>query len=513
MKRLRARTATLVLALAALAAPPTAAGAEPLPRVRVGVIVDGPWSGNRTLLDATRSELLALTQGEFDVRFPESGYRTGDWTLDAARENLQQLLEDPEIDLVITWGILSSHAACCFGSYPKPVVAPTVVDRLVQRLPYRDGASGVPNLSYVAFPRTLAEELSLFRRVLPFRRVAVLANGELLAGIPDLAFSDVSQAADAGFEIELIPTGSSAEEILEAIPADADAVYVWPQFQLTDEGFARLVDGFAERRLPSFSSLGSEELIAGMLATATEDDLLFRLARRTALNVQRILLGEDAGSLPVSFPGHPPPGDQPRDRPPHRGVADLGLADRGRGPAPRARGAPRAHPRRHHAGGDRHQPRPPGPGASGPRRSPGRRRRPLRAPAPAPGLGHRELDRQRPAPRPPSGPRRSAPPAPGSPWISSSGPTPRARQRGDPAVPPGGPRARARGAAPGHRARRRGGVPQPAARRDPDPGAAQQPAGHPVEPRARRDPPRRRAPRARRRSSAGRARSPPTARA
>ena len=48
----------------------------------------------------------------------------------------------------------------------------------------------------------------------------------------------------------------------------------------------------------------------GMLATNSPDADLGRLARRTALNLQRILLGESAGTLPVlpgkRFSHHPP---------------------------------------------------------------------------------------------------------------------------------------------------------------------------------------------------------------
>lgn len=103
--------ALLILALAAAWLGAASAAAEP-PLVRVGMVVDGPWEGNDAIRDLTRAEVVTLTGGEFDVRFPDALYLVGDWTVATAGANLEKLLADPEVDLVITWGLLSSHAVC-----------------------------------------------------------------------------------------------------------------------------------------------------------------------------------------------------------------------------------------------------------------------------------------------------------------------------------------------------------------------------------------------------------------
>ena len=109
----------LVATLLLLAAGGPLAAADP---VRIGVIVDGPWEGNDRVQALTRREILALTEGEFDVRIEDSV--AGDWTLETAIANLEMMLADPAIDIVITWGVLSSNAVCCLGELAKPVIAP-----------------------------------------------------------------------------------------------------------------------------------------------------------------------------------------------------------------------------------------------------------------------------------------------------------------------------------------------------------------------------------------------------
>jgi outer membrane protein TolC len=275
--------------------------AKELPVVNVGVMVDGPWERNDYMRQLNIDEISTLTAGEFDVRFPDEAYLIGDWTYQTAEANLERLLRDPEVDVILAWGVLSSQAVCCYVDLPKPVVAPVILDPKLQSLPLEDGASGVRNLSYVEIENKVVEELELFRQIVPFKKIYFLSNGNFVSAIPDLAARTFELAAQAGYEVELVPVNDSVEEALAAIPEDAEAVYMWPQFQLSIEQRQRLIDGLEARKLPSFSGLDMGDVEAGVLASATDIEFFQRLVRRVALNVQRILLGENAGRLPVLF--------------------------------------------------------------------------------------------------------------------------------------------------------------------------------------------------------------------
>ena len=319
----KVRKAPLRVTLVGLLFAASVVAAE-LPIVKIGVIVDGPWAGNESFRQLTITEVTAVTEGEFDVRFPDETYLIGDWTLEGAKANLTRLLEDPGVDLVVTWGLLASHAACCYGALPKPVLAPVIIDIRLQGVPYVSGVSGRENFSYVALPDNLANEIPTFLDIVPFEYVAILTNGALVEAIPDLPERTRQGIAGFGVEFEFIPVRDSADEALALIPDEADAVYAWPLFQMQPAEFQRLVDGLNERKLPTFSALGGADLTAGMLASTAAEGFFQRLTRRVALNIQRILLGEDAGSLPVDF--------APRDQL----VINMATA---RGEAPSAEGA------------------------------------------------------------------------------------------------------------------------------------------------------------------------------
>jgi outer membrane protein TolC len=290
----------VTLALCGLLVPALVTRAE-LPVVNIGVVVDGPWRGNLEARQRTIDEVTALTQGEFDVRFPDEAYLIGDWTLASAGANLDRLLGDPEVDLVITWGLLASHAVCSYESLSKPVIAPVIIDTDLQGLPYDNGTSGRTNLNYVTFPDNLTDEILIFLDIVSFEHVAILTNAALVDAIPELPERTSRSLAGLGVEFDFVPVGNSADDALSRISEEVDAVFSWPLFQLSPSEFQRLVNGLNERRLATYSSIGGEDLVVGMLASAGDTEFFPRLTRRVALNAQRILLGEDAGSLPVDF--------------------------------------------------------------------------------------------------------------------------------------------------------------------------------------------------------------------
>ena len=290
----------LLILLASLAALPSPAQPS-RPVVRVGIVFDGPWSGNAEIRSLTRTEIVALTERDFEVRFPEAKTLTGDWTFEAARDAVEALLIDPEVDLLIAWGVLASHAVCCIDAPDKPVIAPLVIDVDLQGIPHDQGTSGVRNLSYVTFQDKTTEELRTFRDIVPFDKLIFVAQRGIVDAIPELPERTRELVRSLGIQASYVPVDDRVDDVLARIPPDTEAVYLWPQFQLEQEQVERLVQGLEQRGLPTFSALVDPSFEAGALATMASEDFFPRLTRRIALNAQSILLGTEAGRLPVEL--------------------------------------------------------------------------------------------------------------------------------------------------------------------------------------------------------------------
>ena len=98
----------LALIVAMLLMMSTHALAENRPVVTIGVVTDGPMEGIGELRSLFFNELKNLTEGEFMIRFPESKQFDGQWSTDQITATLASLQHDPEVDMVLALGLLSS---------------------------------------------------------------------------------------------------------------------------------------------------------------------------------------------------------------------------------------------------------------------------------------------------------------------------------------------------------------------------------------------------------------------
>src|ERR1700729_1050174 len=73
--------------------------------------------------------------------------------------------------------------------------------------------------------------------------------------------------------------------------------------RLSSDDLRSLANQLAARRLPTFSMLGRSEVEQGLLpSTSSDTEGTERLARRVALDIQRIVEGEDAANIEVALP-------------------------------------------------------------------------------------------------------------------------------------------------------------------------------------------------------------------
>ena len=268
--------------------------------VRIGVVVDGPWEGNDRILSMTRDEILALTGNEFDIQFPPDQVIYSDWTVSGINASIERMLSDPDVDLILTFGVIASGLVCRGGDLPKPVIAPFVVDAELQGLPNQDGRSGVRNLTYLSLPARVLSDIRLFREIVHFDKVTLLVNRQVWESIPTLTKRLSRVLAAMQVEPELLPVARTIDSILPKLTEKTEAVYIVPLMQLKDGEFDRLIQILIDKKIPSFSLLGIQEVERGIMATGSPD-IFPKIARRIALNVQRILLGDEPSEIPTAF--------------------------------------------------------------------------------------------------------------------------------------------------------------------------------------------------------------------
>ncbi|MGD9650914.1 MAG: TolC family protein [Candidatus Dadabacteria bacterium] len=286
---------TLSICTAAISAP-KALGAS------IGVVFDGPSEINQRTLSVYEKEINDLTAGEFTVSFPPGKIITADWTAQGVRSALERQLSDPSVDIVIALGIISSTELSGWGGFPKPVIAPWVIDpKLLGLAPGEDGGSGIRNFYYISRTASFDRNLAAFKQAVGFKKLAVVYMPIVMQLAPGIETVVRRSAAANGIDIELVPASDSAAATVAAIPADAEAVYVTPLLNYSQTEMKRLYEDIAQRKLPSFSVAGKNGVDEGALMGLDPEFDPTREARRVALVVQSILLGQDPGNFPVVF--------------------------------------------------------------------------------------------------------------------------------------------------------------------------------------------------------------------
>src|SRR5690349_4180381 len=270
--------------------------------IRVAVVSDGPVARVKLTPEVLEREIANVAGAGLRILLPPEKRFAGDYSLDGATAVFERALADRDVDVVVTLGILTSQQAARRTSLSKPVIAPLVIDPILQGYPLKEGRSGRHNFTYVADFQSVATEVRAFHEIVGFKYMVALVDDSLLAALPALAGKATELAKVLNVRIDLVRVNSDVDAALASIPAGADAVYVTP-LRFNDAQGRELARGLAQRKLPSFSVTGRSDVEAGLLMTTggAERDTE-RLARRLAIMVQRIAQGEDPATFDVAFP-------------------------------------------------------------------------------------------------------------------------------------------------------------------------------------------------------------------
>jgi len=292
--------AAAVAGLAAFAGRANTALGQSAPRV--AFVLDQQSSRFEPLVGREAIEPAAFfAAGEIELLPPVYG----DGTAGGVTAVLNRALADSSIAVVVTLGTIGSDLLA--RSAPaKPGIAGVVIDASWQKIPQKEGSSGVPNLAYVDQSYPVGSTLVDFHRILPFRKLAILLDRDQLQAIPQLKTSAIKLVRDAvKAQAAVIPGARSADQILAALPPDVDAVYLTPLASMTEGEYGRLIAALNTRKLPTLSYMADPDIRLGALASYEPPENWQRRARRIAVDLQRIIAGDEAATIPVRLVSAP----------------------------------------------------------------------------------------------------------------------------------------------------------------------------------------------------------------
>ncbi|MDH3639801.1 MAG: hypothetical protein OES09_15260, partial [Gammaproteobacteria bacterium] len=260
----------------------------------IGIVTDGPVEHTSWSPELFKNELLALTKADFDVRFPAEKQLDGKWSAKRIAAAHRQLQNDPEVDMVLALGYVSSAVAAQTRPLHKPTFAPFVMDAELQGLLKVGNTSGVKNLNYLSGGADFVSDLEVFNSVGDCKNIGVFVDEANYTAQPGLIRRAREVTAAAGVELVFIQQHSRNEDLAARLPTTVDCVVVTDLPRLGTEAMDRLIAALIEKNLPSYSLLDSQLVERGLLMAQAPASDWRRLARRNALNMHAVLHGESA---------------------------------------------------------------------------------------------------------------------------------------------------------------------------------------------------------------------------
>ena len=232
-------------------------------QVNIGIVLDGPWSRFQENIDTVRQEIIDLTEGEFEVAFPEAMQVDGGWDIAGINRAIDNLLANKDTDLIITMGHVASSEIARRPDLSKPAIAALLIDASLQDMPITEGSSGVKNLAYIDRMQRLEREVYSFQDITPISHLAILADSNVLESMPRIIKDVENMLSKKGLKLSVIGVESSASEALQLLHEDIDGVLTTPLFRMAEDDFQTLVNGLIQMGLPSYSYVGINEVEQG----------------------------------------------------------------------------------------------------------------------------------------------------------------------------------------------------------------------------------------------------------
>ena len=259
--------------------------------IELAFVFDGPSDKNATVLQTFQKTITRQLLPDFKASFPNDLIFTGDWTNQGAIKASDKALAS-RARMVISLGYMSSMYYSEKKNKNKSVVT-------IDQCGLRDFGDKFFNPM-----QQTANDFVTFQKLVPnIKKTAILINESYYKANKDyssiIAKKLKEKKCDLNFVV--IPVGSSTSMTLGKIQGDIDSVFVTPLYNLTSEQRKELFNGINDKKLPSFSSVGREDVDLGALLGTSTFDVDKKLAEATSFNIHGVLHGSAVKNEKIPF--------------------------------------------------------------------------------------------------------------------------------------------------------------------------------------------------------------------
>ena len=268
-------------------------------KITIGISKDANTREFKEFSKLLVSEIIGLTKVEYNIQFKEL---SADWQPEKIKQNNFALMNDTEVDMVITLGYISSTAIAKSANFPKPVIAANILDEDLQKMPMKSNhQTGINNFTYIESIISLKEDIHTFSKIFEAKNMAVFIPRAFMENFPQI--TNYLQQSAENSKLTFIPVNVSGKEALSKIPENIDAATVLPLIKFSRQETVSFFDTLNKKHIPTLAVNGVDYLQMGATISMTPQFTFKQQARQIALRVMKIIEGTNPADISVLIDG------------------------------------------------------------------------------------------------------------------------------------------------------------------------------------------------------------------
>lgn len=261
--------------------------------IELAFVFDGPSDKNEEVLKTFQKTITKSLLPDYKAVFPNDLVYTGDWTEQSAAMESEKALKSRAL-MVISLGYMSSLYLTNKKNKNKFVIT-------IDEYGLRDFGSS----AFFNPVKQSVNDFIIFKKLVPTqKKTAILMNATFYKTQKDwnAIINKKFKEKNCDLDFVVIPVSrKNLKASLDKIPSDADSVFVTPMFNLSHEQRRELYKYLNDKKLPSFSSVGKEDVELGALLGTSTPDVDRKLAEATSFNIHGVLHGKVVKDEKIPF--------------------------------------------------------------------------------------------------------------------------------------------------------------------------------------------------------------------
>ena len=259
--------------------------------IELAFVFDGPSDKNAEVLQTFQKTITMSLLPDYRAVFPKDLIFSGDWTEKGAQAASDKALAS-RARMIISLGYMSSTYYADKPNKNKYVVT-------IDQYGLRDFGDKFFNPM-----QQTANDFVTFKTLVPdIKKAAILMNENYYNTNKNWSNSISKKLKEKNCDLNfvVVPVNTNYRASLDKMPKDVDAVFVTPLYNLTADQRKDMYKYINDKKLPSFSSVGKEDVnIGAMLGTSTMD-VDKKIAEATSFNIHGVLHGNAVKNEKIPF--------------------------------------------------------------------------------------------------------------------------------------------------------------------------------------------------------------------